>query len=89
MIDSNANIIVVDDDDGGRYLKAHVLRKHGYRVAEASTGMAAIELCSAFDPDLVLLDVMLPDVNGVEISRRIKATHPGIAVLQTSAAVTS
>ncbi len=89
MNDSNANILVVDDDDGGRYLKAHVLRKHGYRVAEASTGMAAIELCSALAPDLVLLDVMLPDVDGVEISRRIKATHPGIAVLHTSAAVTS
>ncbi|HME19786.1 MAG TPA: response regulator [Acetobacteraceae bacterium] len=89
MNDSNANILVVDDDDGGRYLKAHVLRKHGYRVAEASTGMAAIELCSALAPDLVLLDVMLPDVDGVEISRRMKAAHPGIAVLQTSAAVTS
>ena len=38
MSDTNANILVVDDDDGGRYLKAHVLRKHGYRVAEASTG---------------------------------------------------
>jgi signal transduction histidine kinase len=89
MSDTNANILVVDDDDGGRYLKAHVLRKHGYRVAEASTGMAAIEQCCAIAPDLVLLDVMLPDINGVEVSRRIKATHPGIAVLQTSAAVTS
>ncbi len=89
MNDTNANILVVDDDDGGRYLKAHVLRKDGYRVAEASTGTAAIELCCALAPDLVLLDVMLPDINGVEISRRIKATHPGIAVLQTSAAVTS
>ena len=36
-----------------------------------------------------MLDVRLPDINGVEVSRRIKATHPGIVVLQTSAAVTS
>jgi signal transduction histidine kinase len=89
MKDHQVNILVVDDDDGGRYLKAHVLRKHGYRVTEAATGMAAIEQCCAIGPDLVLLDVMLPDVDGIEVSRRIKAAHPGIAVLQTSAAVTS
>ena len=47
MTEATANILVVDDDDGGRYLKAHVLRKHGYHVAEASSGMAAIEQCCA------------------------------------------
>ncbi len=88
MSHTKANILVVDDDEGGRYLKAHVLRKHGFRVTEAATGMAAIEQCCASAPDLVLLDVMLPDVNGIEVSRRIKTTHPGIAVLQTSAAIT-
>ena len=88
MSHTKANILVVDDDDGGRYLKTRVLRKHGFNVTEAATGMAAIEQCCAGAPDLVLLDVMLPDVNGIEVSRRIKATHPGIAVLQTSAAVT-
>jgi len=87
MIDPTANILVVDDDDGGRYLKAHILRKYGYHVTEAATGMGAIEQCCASPPDLVLLDVMLPDVNGIEVSRRIKLAHPGIAVLQTSAAV--
>jgi signal transduction histidine kinase len=89
MTEAAANILVVDDDDGGRYLKAHVLRKHGYHVAEASSGMAAIEQCCARTPDLVMLDVRLPDISGIEVSRRIKATHPGIVVLQTSAAVTS
>jgi signal transduction histidine kinase len=89
MSAAKANILVVDDDEGGRYLKVRVLRGHGYDVTEAATGMAAIEHCCAAAPDLVLLDVMLPDVNGVEVSRRIRATHPGIAVLQTSAAITS
>jgi len=89
MSTTQANVLVVDDDDGGRYLKAHVLRRHGYHVAEAATGAAAIEQCCANVPDLVLLDVMLPDIDGIEISRRIKASYPGIAVLQTSAAMNS
>jgi signal transduction histidine kinase len=89
MSEATATILVVDDDDGGRYLKAHVLRKQGYRVTEASSGMAAIEQCCAGAPDLVMLDVMLPDIDGIEVSRRIKTAHPGIVVLQTSAAVTS
>ena len=39
-----------------------MLRKHGYHVTEAASGMAAIEQCCARPPDLVLLDVMLPDI---------------------------
>jgi signal transduction histidine kinase len=89
MSDATANVLVVDDDAAGRYLKAHVLRKSGYRVAEASTGMDAIEQCCAGVPDLVLLDMRLPDIHGVEVCRRIKAAHPSIAILQTSAAITS
>jgi signal transduction histidine kinase len=89
MSDATANVLVVDDDAAGRYLKAHILRKSGYRVTEASTGMDAIEQCCAGVPDLVLLDMRLPDIHGVEVCRRIKATHPSIAVLQTSAAITS
>ncbi len=89
MSDATANVLVVDDDAAGRYLKAHILRKSGYRVTEASTGMDAIEQCCAGVPDLVLLDMRLPDIHGVEVCRRIKAAHPSIAVLQTSAAITS
>jgi signal transduction histidine kinase len=89
MSDTTANVLVVDDDAAGRYLKAHILRKSGYRVTEASTGMDAIEQCCAGVPDLVLLDMRLPDIHGVEVCRRIKAAHPSIAVLQTSAAITS
>jgi DNA-binding response OmpR family regulator len=89
MSETGAAILVVDDDDAGRYLKVRVLRKHGYRVTEAASGAAAIKQCCIDTPDLVLLDVRLPDINGLEVSRRIKAGHPGIAVLQTTAAATS
>jgi signal transduction histidine kinase len=89
MNHAGAKILVVDDDDAGRYLKAHVLRRHGYHVIEAARGAEAIERCCSDAPDLVLLDVMLPDIDGVEVSQRIKAKDPGIVVLQTSAALTS
>ena len=89
MNDADANVLIVDDDAAGRYLKARTLRKNGYRVVEATTGMDAIEQCCAGVPDLVLLDMRLPDIPGVEVCRRIKAVHPSIAILQTSAAITS
>ncbi len=89
MTDAATRILVVDDDEGGRYLKAHVLRKSGYDVEGVGTGRAAIEHCESASPDLVLLDMRLPDIHGVEVCRQIKADFPGVAVLQTSAAITS
>jgi signal transduction histidine kinase len=89
MTTSAARILVIDDDSGGRYLKTHILRKNGYDVAEAATGQAAIECCKASVPDLLLLDMRLPDIHGVEVCRQVKQAFPGVAVLQTSAALTS
>ena len=56
MTATSARILVVDDDDAGRYLKAHILRKHGYRVTEAATGAEAIARSCSDNPDLVLLE---------------------------------
>jgi signal transduction histidine kinase len=82
-------ILVVDDSEAGRYVKAHVLRKQRYKVLEAEDGRTALQQCEKAAPDLVLLDVRLPDRNGVELCREIKANFPGIVVLQTSAATTT
>ena len=89
MSNTAIRILVVDDDAGGRYLKAHVLRKNGYDVTEAASGHAAIAQCDVSLPDLVLVDMRLPDIHGVEVCRRLKAAFPGIVMLQTSAAITS
>jgi signal transduction histidine kinase len=89
MTDKKPKILVVDDNPGGRYLKAHVLRKHGHEVIEAANGHGALQQCKDRAPDLVLLDVILPDMNGVDVCRQIKVEFPGIPVLQTSAAITS
>ena len=79
-------ILVVDDDEAGRYLKTHTLRRRGYTVSEAAFGEQALRMVRADPPHLVLLDVKLPDVSGLEVCRQIKAEHPNVAVLQTSAA---
>ena len=69
---ARGRILIVDDNDAGRYAKSRVLRQAGYEVLEAGTGREALEHLAAGEPDLVLLDVRLPDINGLEVCRRIK-----------------
>ena len=81
-------ILNVDDNDGARYAKTRMLARAGFDVIEAATGNLALEKVREYCPDLVLLDVKLPDINGLEVCRRIKL-DPLTAttlVLQTSAA---
>ncbi|GAB3442373.1 response regulator [Massilia solisilvae] len=83
-------ILNVDDNDGARYAKTRILQSAGFRVVEAANGTDALAIVARDEPALVLLDVKLPDINGLEVCRRIKA-DPATAcvlVLQTSAALT-
>jgi len=83
-------ILNVDDNDGARYAKTRILQSAGFRVVEAENGTDALVIARRDEPDLVLLDVKLPDINGIEVCRRIKAdpVTASIVVLQTSAALT-
>jgi signal transduction histidine kinase len=87
--DAPIKLLVVDDDDAGRYLKMRTLRRHGYHVLEADCGRLAIELASTEAVDLVVLDTRLLDMDGGEVCRQVKAAAPHVAVLQTSAAIGS
>ena len=86
MSSEATKILVVDDDDAGRYLKARIFRKIGFAVTEAATGAAAIACCMSEAPDIILLDVRLPDISGIDVCRQVKSACPGVSVLQTSAA---
>lgn len=68
-----SHVLVVDDCEPLRYLKAYYLREAGFYVSEAGTGKAAIESIEAECPDLMLLDVNLPDIHGSEVCRGVKA----------------
>jgi PAS domain S-box-containing protein len=67
-------VLNVNDDEARRYLIGHALRRAGYRVVDAETGREALARAGAAGPDLILLDVRLPDIDGFEVCRRLKAT---------------
>ncbi len=73
-------ILNVDDDEGGRYAVSRDLTRGGYQVVEACSGNEALRLTMEHQPDLVLLDVNLPDIDGFEVCRRLKA-DPGTACI--------
>ena len=81
-----ATILVVDDDEAKRYTVNYILRRAGFATVEAADGAAALRM-AAERPDLIVLDVNLPDIGGFEVCRRIKAdpTTASIPVLHLSA----
>ena len=84
MSTDTTRILVVDDADASRFIKVQILRRAGYDVSEARTGTEGLEMVRALRPDLVVLDVNLPDVSGLEVCRtdqdRVRgAQHPGAA----------
>jgi DNA-binding response OmpR family regulator len=66
-------ILVTDDDPEILLLTTRVLRRAGYEVLEASSGSECLQVVRTYCPDLVVLDVQLTDMTGVEVCRRIKA----------------
>ncbi|MBP0588730.1 response regulator [Paraburkholderia sp. LEh10] len=83
-----ALILNVDDNDGARYAKTRVLVHAGFEVIEAATGHGALDQVRAHNPALVLLDVKLPDISGIEVCSILKRDPRtrSTLVLQTSAA---
>src|SRR3954454_5183844 len=69
---SRPTILNVDDDEGCRYAVTRILELHNFSVKEASSGADALRIAQIEQPDLVLLDVNLPDVNGFEVCRQLK-----------------
>ncbi|HEY7724347.1 MAG TPA: response regulator [Anaeromyxobacteraceae bacterium] len=79
MLEGQGVVLVVDDDALVRRAVHRVLA--GFRVVEAVTGSEALALVRREPPDLVLLDLVLPDMTGYEVCLRIKEAAPGLPVL--------
>src|SRR5262245_28535473 len=65
-------ILNVDDYEAARYVRTQVLERAGFKVVEANTGADALRIVAAQRPDLVLLDINLPDIHGFEVCRRLR-----------------
>ena len=81
----NPNVVVIDDELLIRKSLTKVLRARGYRVETAATGSAGVELVERIRPQVAILDMRLPDTDGVELLRRIRVTHPDLPVIITTA----
>ncbi|MEM7113803.1 MAG: response regulator [Chloroflexota bacterium] len=67
-----STVLIIDDNAENRLLLSSQLRMEGYRILQANGGYAGIELAQLHDPDIILLDVMMPDINGFEVCEELK-----------------
>lgn len=74
-------VLVADDEEILRKLVVDFLKKDGYEVVEASNGREALLIAQGESPDLCILDVMMPEINGIDVCRRIKESPNPIPVL--------
>jgi two-component system, OmpR family, response regulator len=83
--DGAPRVLVVDDEPAIAELLSLALEYEGWDVCAAESGTAAVELARSFRPDAVLLDRMLPDLDGFEVLRRLRVDSPGLPVVFVTA----
>ena len=74
-------ILIVDDQFGIRILLNEVLQKEGYDTFQAANGLQALEILNDHIPNLVLLDMKIPGMDGIEILKRMRVLQPDIKVI--------
>jgi DNA-binding response OmpR family regulator len=81
---SSARVLVVDDEPPIRAVVRGFLEREGIRVAEAGDGPAAVEQVRSFAPDIVVLDIMLPGFDGLEVLRQVRAFADPLVIFLTA-----
>ncbi|MGD2081301.1 MAG: response regulator [Nitrospirota bacterium] len=78
-------VLVVDDDAHILRLYKEELEEEGYDVVTAGTGEEALEVFEKEDPDLVTLDILMPDIDGISLLRRMKEMKPRLPIIMSTA----
>ncbi|WP_106617808.1 response regulator transcription factor [Saccharothrix carnea] len=78
-------VLVVDDDEAVRHSLAHALRRDGYQVSVAADGSQALDELGRARPEVIVLDVLLPEPNGLEICRRLRRRGDRTPILMLTA----
>jgi two-component system, sensor histidine kinase and response regulator len=84
-------ILNVDDNEPHRYVRSRILLDAGFTAYNAATGQQALEMAALYHPELILLDINLPDIDGIEVCRRLKSApeNASLLILQISASATT
>jgi DNA-binding NtrC family response regulator len=83
-VDAGRRILIVDDEEEVTDSLSAILTKHDYEVRVANTGEAAVETIAAWQPDLAIVDVVLPQMNGIDLAMVVRDTHPFCRVVMFS-----
>jgi DNA-binding response OmpR family regulator len=79
------SVLIVDDDDTVAGVVVSYLERAGFRAKHVTDGQAALDIIRADPPDLIVLDLMLPEVDGLEVCRRVRLSHPDLPVIMLTA----
>jgi len=85
---SSKSILIVEDDKFNAYIIENFLKSTSIRIAIATTGEKAVEMANSSKPDLILMDIKLPGINGIEATRQIKQFLPDVVIIAQTAFAT-
>lgn len=78
-------LLIVDDDTNIQRLYKEELEEEGYDIVIASTGKDALEMFERENPDIVTLDILMPDIDGISLLRKMKEQRPNIPIIMSTA----
>ncbi|MDF2946723.1 MAG: two-component response regulator [Bacillales bacterium] len=78
---TQGKILIVDDQFGIRILLTEIFKKEGYKTFHAANGLQAIDIVQSESPDLILLDMKIPGMDGIEILRRVRQIDTKVKVI--------
>jgi two-component system cell cycle response regulator DivK len=71
---SDVRILYIEDEPGNRLLVRRVLEAEGFSISEAADGVSGLEMATQMEPDLILLDINLPEIDGYDLAKRFRET---------------